>query len=48
MWASDVVEILPLTNKVLMVGFDDGYAVYHKNGQKRTDETMVVEPLDAA
>jgi endoglucanase len=45
-WASDIVEVLPLTNKILMVRFDDGYAIYHKSGQKRTDESMVIDPLD--
>jgi hypothetical protein len=47
-WASDVVEVLPLTNKILMVRFDDGYVIYHKSGQKRTQESMVVDPLDIA
>jgi endoglucanase len=47
-WASDVIEVLPLTNKILMVRFDDGYVIYHKSGQKRTQESMVVDPLDIA
>jgi len=44
--ASDIVEVLPLTNKILMVHFDDGYAVYHKKGQTRSNESVVVEMLN--
>lgn len=45
--ASDIVEVLPLTNKILMLHFDDGYAIYHKKGQARSNESVVVEPLNA-
>jgi len=44
--ASDLVEILPLTNQILMLHFDDGYAVYHKKGQTRSNESVVVEMLN--
>lgn len=44
--ASDVVEVRPLTNQIIMVHFDDGYATYHKMGQKRSNETVTVIPLD--
>ena len=44
--ASDIVEVIPLTNKILMVHFDDGYAVYHKKGQTRSNERVVVELLN--
>ena len=44
--ASDIVEVLPLTNQIIMIHFDDGYAVYHKAGQARTNEKVVVELLN--
>ncbi|MGE5427408.1 MAG: cellulase N-terminal Ig-like domain-containing protein, partial [Methylococcaceae bacterium] len=44
--ASDIVEVLPLTNKIMMVHFDDGYAIYHKKGQARSNERVVVELLN--
>ena len=44
--ASDLVEVLPLTNQILMLHFDDGYAVYHKKGQLRSNERVVVESLN--
>jgi len=31
--ASDLIEVLPLTNKIVMLRFNDGYATYHKIGQ---------------
>jgi len=43
---SDLVEVLPLTNQILMLHFDDGYAVYHKKGQQRSQESVVVELLN--
>ena len=46
--ASDLVEVLPLTNQILMLHFDDGYAVYHKKGQQRSNERVVVELLNTA
>ena len=44
--ASDLVEVLPLTNQILVLHFDDGYAVYHKKGQQRSNERVVVELLN--
>ncbi len=44
--ASDIIEIIPITNKIIALHFDDGYAVYHKKGQKRNNERVVVELLD--
>ncbi len=46
--ASDVVDVLPLTDRVVMVHFDDGYVIHHKDGQPRSEETVVVDPLDTA
>ncbi|MCU0355239.1 MAG: hypothetical protein MUD08_16105, partial [Cytophagales bacterium] len=44
--AADIVDVLPVTNRILLVHFDDGYTVPHKKGQKRSDESAVVDPLD--
>ncbi len=46
--ASEVVEFKPVTNKILMVRFDDGYVVHHKKGEMRTNEEAIVNPLDVA
>jgi len=46
--ASDVVAVLPLTNKILMLHFDDGYAQYHTKGQARDNEYVVTEKLDVS
>ncbi len=46
--ASEVVEVLPLTDRVLMLHFDDGYVVHHQRGAPRSEEKVVVEPLDMA
>jgi hypothetical protein len=46
--ASDIVGVTPLTSTILVVQYDDGYAIHHKRGQHRTDESMVVTPLDVA
>lgn len=44
--ASDIIEIVPITNKILAIHLDDGYAVYHKKGQNRSNERVVVELLN--
>lgn len=46
--ASDIVEVLPLTDQIIMIHFDDGYAVYHQAGQARSNERVVVELLNAS
>lgn len=46
--ASDLIEVLPLTNRILMLHFDDGYAVYHQKGQARSNERVIVEPLNTS
>ena len=46
--ASDVVEVIPLTNQILMVHFDDGYVDYHELGERREDETLYHIPLNVA
>jgi endoglucanase len=44
--ASEVVEVLPLTHRIVMVRFSDGKAIYHKNGEVRDNERIVHDPLD--
>jgi hypothetical protein len=44
--ASDLVDVLPLTDRIVMLHFDDGYVVHHKRGQARSDEQVIVDPLD--
>ena len=44
--ASDLVEVMPLTNRVVLLHFDDGTATYHKRGQSKDAESVTVDPLD--
>jgi len=46
--ASDLIEVLPLTNKIVMLRFNDGYATYHKIGQPRNSDRVFVEPLNTS
>ncbi len=42
-------EILPLTERILMVHVSEGRAIHHQRGQKRTDgERVEIAPLDTA
>jgi endoglucanase len=47
-YASEIAEVLPLTDRILMLHFDDGYVVHHQRGSPRSDEKVIVEPLDTA
>ncbi len=44
----DLVEALPLTERVLMVHIDDGHVEHHIKGQKRNQEKVIATPLDVA
>ncbi len=44
--ASDIVEIVPITSQQLLVHFSDGRVIHHKHLQKRSDEKVIVDPLD--
>lgn len=46
--AMDLVEALPLTERVLMVHVDEGHVEHHVKGQKRSQEKVVATPLDVA
>ena len=45
---SELVEVLPLTDEVLMVHFDDGYVDHHGAGETPEDDVVVAFPLDVA
>lgn len=46
LFSSDIAEIIPLTRNILMVHIREGYAIYHKNGEKRSNESVVVKALN--
>jgi len=45
-YASEIVEVLPLTDRILMLHFDDGHVEHHQRGSPRSDEMVSVNPLD--
>ncbi len=44
--ASDILDVSPVTNQIVMIHFKDGHVVHHKLGQARSEETVVQTPLD--
>ena len=44
----DRVEVLPLTERIIMVHVVEGRAIHHRRGEKRTDSRVELTPLDAA
>jgi endoglucanase len=44
--ASEIVEVRPLTSRVLMVHFDDGYVQHHSIGQISEEDLVFVNPLN--
>ena len=44
--ASDIVEVIPLTNRIIMVHFDDGYVRHHQKGEARGNEWVIQDPLN--
>jgi len=46
--ASDIVEVGPLTDRIVLVHFNEGHVDHHRRGQARSDERVVTSPLDAA
>lgn len=44
----ELVEVLPLTDRVVMLHFDEGFVEHHRRGTARSDERVVAAPLDAA
>lgn len=45
--ASELLEVLPLTDQIIMLHFNDGQVIHHQRGQSRSDEEVVTDPLDA-
>jgi endoglucanase len=46
--AYDLVEALPLTERVVLVHVDEGHVLHHTKGQKRSEESVVLTQLDVA
>jgi endoglucanase len=46
--ASELLEVMPLTSGIVMLHFKDGHVIHHQRGQSRSDEKVVVDPLDTA
>ncbi|HEX2973519.1 MAG TPA: cellulase N-terminal Ig-like domain-containing protein, partial [Tepidisphaeraceae bacterium] len=46
--ASEIIDVLPLTDRIVMLHFRDGHVVHHQRGQSRSDEKVITDPLDAA
>lgn len=46
--ASDLVEVGPLTDRLLLLRFKDGYVIPHKRGEPRTAGRVITDPLDVA
>ncbi len=44
--ASDLVDVSPLSDRIVLLHFKDGHVVHHKRGQTRGDETVVQAALD--
>jgi len=45
-WSATVVEVLPLTDRIVMVHFSDGHVNHSSAGQPWGNETVVNAPLD--
>ncbi|HYF48226.1 MAG TPA: cellulase N-terminal Ig-like domain-containing protein, partial [Planctomycetota bacterium] len=48
LFATDLAEALPLSDRWIMIHIDDGHVIHHKKGQKRSEEKAIVTPLDTA
>ena len=44
--ASQCKAVQPLTDTIVMLHFDDGHVVHHRRGEPRTQEQVIVRPLD--
>lgn len=44
--ASELVDVLPLTDRIVMLHFNDGHVEHHRRGKPRADEKIVAVPLD--
>ena len=46
--ASEVLDVSPITDRIVLLHLKDGHVEYHKRGQKRGDDKVFVTPLDVA
>ena len=46
--AAEVVEVLPLTNRILLIHLNEGHVIHHKLGEPRANEPVICDPLDLA
>ncbi len=46
--SADVVEVLPLTDSIVMVHLDEGHIQHHKRGESRNEDQVIISPLDIA
>jgi len=44
--ASELVDLQPLTERVLMLHFNDGHVQHHRRGEPRSAEKVFTDPLD--
>ncbi len=44
--ASELVDLQPLTERILMLHFNDGHVRHHQRGEPRTAEQVFTDPLD--
>ncbi len=47
-YGAELEEVLPLTDGILMLHFNEGHVIHHQRGQSRSDEKVVISPLDTA
>ena len=43
---AELVEVSPLTDRILMLHFNEGHVLHHQRGQSRSDEKVIISPLD--
>lgn len=44
--AADLIEVSPVTNKIILLKFDDGYIIQHTYHQSSSDDQSFLWPLD--
>ena len=44
--ASDLISVQPLTERILLLHFDDGHVEHHKRAAPRSEEKVSVDPLN--
>ena len=44
--ASELVDFQPLTERILMLHFNDGHVQHHQRGEPRSAEKVFTDPLD--